>query len=340
MPDRNAVRRFGSWAEGAERILLIAHHHADGDAIGSVTAMYRALLNQGKQVTCVTREAVAPAFQFLYGATSFKTDFLIGDHDMIIAFDCGDARRTGFDERLRAFAKTQRRFVNIDQHPKNDLHKIANLNIIDYSVAATTQILYRMFLELAWPIDHHIATALLCGLFTDTGGFKHPNTTPEVLEIAADLLARGGRLKEINRHLVNPRRVPMLKLWGVALDRLQFRADLGIACSMITLEDLAKCGADHNDVAGVVNLIKNIPETRVAILFAEQLDGSIRASLRTENDRVDVAKLAALFGGGGLKKSGGFTLNGKLIQASTGWDVAWTCTIAGGIRNAGPFQHR
>lgn len=323
MLDISLLHRFSSWVSSAERILLIAHERPDGDGISSALAMRRALHRLGKVADCVSRDPIPLPFQFLPDAHYFGRDFFLGDYDLIMTFDCGDARRTGFDDRLRLFARQTRRLVNIDHHPKNDLHRVANLNLIDHDAAATAQIVYSMFQTLTWPVDAPTATCLLCGLHTDTGGFKHPNTTPEVLEIAADLLSRGGRLKDITRHLINARSVATLRLWGVVLHRLRYREDLGIATSMVTLDDLAHCRASHDDVAGVVNLIKNIPQTKVAILFVEQPDRSIRASLRTDADGVDVARLAALFGGGGLKKAGGFSITAHTLASANHWDIIW-----------------
>lgn len=321
MPDSQAIKRLFGWVVNAERILLIAHERADGDAVASALSFAHGLKQLGKEVDCVSRDVIPPAFQFLPGADQFQTDFFIGDYDLIITFDCGDARRTGFPERLRHFAKTRKRLANIDQHPKNDLHRMANLNIIDYSVAATAQIVYRIFKQYQWSITHEIATCLLCGIHTDTGGFKHPNTSPLVLETAAQLLAYGGRLKDIQRHLANAHSVAMLRLWGAVLDRLQYHEDFGIVSSVVTLNDLVICGADQQDVSGVINLMKNVVTSRLAILFIEQPDGSVRASLRTDAEGVDVSKLAVLFGGRGLKRAGGFTIPGHLQQTMTGWDI-------------------
>ncbi len=321
MIDRRLLDRFRTWIGDAERILLVTHQQADGDAIGSVLALRHALARTGKQVSCVSRDPIPAVFRFLPGTQMFTTDFFVGDYDLVVTLDCGDARRTGFQNRLDHFAQTKRRLVNIDQHPKNDLHRLANLNLINYDVAATAQIVHHIFETFHWVIDHDIATCLLCGLHTDTGGFKHPNTTPEVLKVASHLLAHGARLREINRNLTNARSVAALRLWGVALNRLQCHHELGIVSSFITLDDLRRCDASHEDAAGIINLIKAIPDTKVAILFAEQIDGTIRASLRSEAHGVDVARLASFFGGGGMKKAGGFSINGQIQQSATSWSV-------------------
>lgn len=323
MLERREVTKFEKAITSAERFLLITHQLPDGDGLASVLSLRRALIHLNKRVTAVTASPIPKAFHFLPDTSVFQADFILGDYDVVITLDCGDLRRTGFEARLRRFATHQRRLVNIDHHPKNDLSRLANINLMDMSAAATTQLVYELYDHFGWPLDHDIATLLLCGLHTDTGGFKHPNTTPEVLEIAADLLRHGARLGEITRNMHHRRRVATLHLWGIILDRLHCHRELGIVSSFVTLEDLRQCEANHADVAGVVNLIKNIPNAKVAILFTEQPDGSIKASLRASSPDVDVARLAALFGGGGLKKAGGFSIPGRLQRAADGWQVVW-----------------
>ncbi len=323
-----AIKRFSQLLSRAEKILLITHERPDGDGISAVLATHWTLQALGKQTTCVTRDPIPMAFRFLPGAEVFQTDFFIGDYDLVVTFDCGDARRTSFEDRLAWFAKTKRSLVNVDHHPKNDLHRLANINIVNYDASATGQVMYHLYRYLNWDIDYRIATCLLCGIYTDTGGFKHPNTTAEILQITADLLARGARLKAISRQFVSQRSVSMLRLWGTALNRLRCHHEFGIVSSMVTLKDIENCEADSTEVAGIVNLIKNIPNTKIAILFLEQLDGSIRASLRSDVPGVDVTKIAAYFGGGGLKKAGGFTFTGQFVELEQKWFVDWnSCPV-------------
>jgi phosphoesterase RecJ-like protein len=112
-----------------------------------------------------------------------------------------------------------------------------------------------------------------------------------------------------------------MKLWGVVLNRLKKQADLSIVYSVITKDDLLNCGADYDDIAGVVNLINSIPDAKAAILFYETEDNKIRASVRTESDGVDVSRLANLFGGGGHKKASGFTLDGHFKIKENDWEI-------------------
>src|SRR3990167_3574357 len=307
--------------EKSENVLLLTHENPDGDALGSLLALSLSLEKIDKKAVPVCPDKIAKLFHFLPESQTIRQDFLLGDFDLIIILDCGDLRRTGFADRLKEFAKNKRKIINIDHHPKNDLHRISALNLVDYSASSTAEIIYKLINNLKIEIDSNIATALLCGIYTDTGAFKHSNTSTAVLDIASDLMRKGARLKKITENISNGRSVSALKLWGVALSRIQKNEKLGIVTSFITKDDLEKCSACADDLAGIVNMINAIPKTKAAILFSEVEDGKIKASLRTESERVDVSRLANIFGGGGLKKASGFTINGHLRLESGRWKI-------------------
>lgn len=300
-----------------ERFLLVIHQNPDGDTLATSLAFQLALIKMGKLAECVCVDDILPPFTFLPGAAQVKRDFLVGDYDVAIVMDCGDLRRTGFPERLRQFAKHKKKLINIDHHPKNDLHKIANINLIDENAAAVSEMVYDLLILFPVALDKDIATCLLTSLYTDTGGFKHSNTTPRSLEYAAAWMAQGARLKIITKNISLNHPVSALKLWGIALSRLR-KSSLGLVVSVVTRQDMEICDSTDNDLAGVVNMINSIPGTKAAILLSETADGRIKASLRTELDRIDVSRLASMFGGGGHKKASGFTIPGRLEEGDHG----------------------
>lgn len=299
----------------------MVHEEPDGDTLAATVAFYMCLTTLNKKVSMVCKDEIPKPFLFLPQINHVQKDILFGDYEVVIVIDCGDLKRTGFPERLKIFARTFKNFINIDHHPKNDIWKIANLNIVDQSASSASEILWDIITKLPIEITRDIATAILTGIYTDTGGFKHSNTSPKTLEIAAELLAHGARLKTITKNVSLNKSVAALKLWGIALSRLHKNQNLQIVTSVITREDLFECGATYYDLAGVVNLMNSIPESNVTILFFETPEGTIRASLRTEKDNVDISKIAHLFGGGGHKKAAGFTINADLELNGSEWQI-------------------
>jgi len=316
------LKRVTAWLGQATSVLIIFHESPDGDGIASSLALAHVLWGQGKKVSLVCRDPVPAVFNFLPKVDAITTDFIVADYDVICTVDCGDAKRTGFPERIRKFARTKKRLINIDHHLKNDLHKIANINLVDSRAAASAELVYEVIKGLGVRIDKRIATLLLTGLFTDTGGFQHSNTTPRVFKLAAELLARGGQLRKVSKNVASSKPLTALQLWGIALERL-WRTESGIVASLITQDDLRRVGASADDIAGAVNILNSIPQTKLAILLQEEANGKIKASLRTEEAGVNVAALAAYFGGGGHRKAAGFTVDGKLARSSGGaWRIA------------------
>jgi phosphoesterase RecJ-like protein len=315
------LSKLTDWFKSAKKILIIFHEFPDGDAIASSLALAASLRKIGKQADVVCRDIIPDVFKFLPGVNSIRQDFILADYDLVCAVDCGDIKRTGFAERIKIFASKKRKLINIDHHKRSDLHKLANLNYTDDNAAASVLLVEKIIKSLGVRIDRNMATLLLTGIYTDTGGFQHSNTCPKVYGLASQLLAHGAQLKKISYNISLNKKVSSLKLWGLVLTRARVN-NCGIALSYITLNDIEKCGACHEDLAGVVNVINSIPESRLSILFTEVPDDKIKASIRTENNSVDVAKFAQYFGGGGHKKAAGFTIDGRIIESAGGsWGI-------------------
>lgn len=305
----------------SDRILLMIHENPDGDTLAAASALFLTLKKIKKNPAMVCRDSVPRPFLFLPEMDKIRHDLLFGDFEIILVIDCGDLRRTGFAERLQKFSRTKKKIlINIDHHPKNDLHKLANFNLVDHTASSTSEIVYELLCQMEIDLEKETATAMLTGLYTDTGGFKHANTSARTLEVAAELLRAGARIKTITQNVSLNKSISAMKLWGLALNRMH-RNGLGIVSSVVTRQDLADCEASEEDLAGVVNLINNVPDSRAAILFYETADNKIRASLRTESDKVDVSRLAAQFGGGGHKKASGFTIDGRLEITGNSWRI-------------------
>ena len=104
----------------------------------------------------------------------------------MLALDAADVRRWApFSERLAEDAK----ILNVDHHPTNTRYGTVQLVIPE--AAATAQLVYYLACALDVPLNEPLATCLYTGIMTDTGGFRYSNTNPEVMRIAATLLAAG-----------------------------------------------------------------------------------------------------------------------------------------------------
>ncbi|OUS71662.1 DHH family phosphoesterase [Paenibacillus sp. MY03] len=302
-----------AFIEGHASFLVVSHVQPDGDAISSTSVVAWLLSKLGKTAVLVNESLLPSRLSFLHRFEeihSLKAVKLEGTYDAIIAVDCADYRRIG--EAASLFASGAA-LLNIDHHPTND--GFGTLNIIRPEAAATVEILYDLLEAADITPDLDCATAIYTGLLTDTGGFRYSNTSPRVMEIAANLLAIGVSGSRLADHLLEKMTIGKLKLLQTALSRLTFSDNLEIGWLYMTKDDLRECGAVPDDLEGIVNYALNVDGVEVGILFKETESGQVKASLRSAG-KADVAAIAQSFGGGGHVRAAGCTLDGPISAAS------------------------
>ena len=162
-------------------------------------------------------------------------------------------------------------------------------------------------------IDADIATCLLTTIMTDTGGFMHSNTTPEVLVLSAELMDLGANKEQITEEIFANKRLAALKLLGRALNEATIEHDGRYLWSYVDDKMLEECDADGEDTEEIVNHLRSVEGVEVSALF-KAFDGDIRVSLRSSG-RVNVQAAAARLGGGGHFRASGLTYVGPLTGA-------------------------
>ncbi len=98
---------------------------------------------------------------------------------------------------------------------------------------------------------------------------------------------------------------------GVGLERIQ-RFDGGeLTLVALDAEDFARAGAEESFSEGIVDHLRSIAATKVAVLIRELLApesrGKRKVSLRATGDDVDVSAIARTQGGGGHRRAAGFS---------------------------------
>ena len=298
----------------SNKILLTTHEGTDGDDLGSALAMFGFLKQLGKKSRIVIKGGVPTNLIFLPGSSEVQSELAKLDDDLVITFGCNKIERTGFPLLNEA-----KQIISFDHHP--DSAPFGVVNVIDPETAAVAELVY-YFLKFAdAEIDKNMATAMLTGIFTDTGGFKHSNTSAKALEVAAELLKKGARIDKIAMQTMGRKRPSTIKAWAKGLENARYDNDKKMVFSVLTEDDLKEIGATDEDLDGFVELLNNMPQARFALLLRQ--DGeAVKGSLRSEpNKKVDVSKIAKSFGGGGHKMAAGFKIDGKLVREGDNWAI-------------------
>ena len=288
----------------ANSIVILTHENPDGDAIGSVLAMYMALKQIGKNPDVIVPE-LPRVYNFLPYANEIKKETQIENYDLAIALDCATIKMLNGWSNYFESAKVK---VTIDHHGTNTMY--GDYNFVNPDAPACTQILITIFEYFGVEITKEIGTCILTGIITDTGGFGYQNTTSETFEFASNLLQRGVNVSDVYRRVMSTKSKANFELRKRAIDRLEFFEDGKIAFTYITKKDEEEAKAEAGDHEGIVEEGRAIEGVEVSIFLRETSKG-FKASLRS-NEYVNVSDVCLMFGGGGHIRAAGCTIDKPL----------------------------
>jgi phosphoesterase RecJ-like protein len=294
--------------------VIATHENPDGDALGSLIGMHGLLTALGKD----SEMFIAPTDLPLpreYRCAALEHAIQAAPADIgrrtVVMLDCGN-----IDRNPAAVLKHGAHLLNIDHHHDNTM--FGTLNLVDPSASCTAEIVWDLMHGLDVAPTAAIAEALYIGLVTDTGRFMYENTGPRAHRMAAELVATGVNAPAIYRRLYEEIPLAKLTLLGVALERIQ-RFDTG-ALTLVALdaEDFERLGAEESFSEGIVDHLRSVAGTKVAVLIREltapESRGKRKVSLRATGDDVDVSAIARTQGGGGHRRAAGFSTTLEVQQ--------------------------
>lgn len=295
----------------AQTIVVLAHESPDGDAIASSLSVMHVLEQLGKKVDVVIPE-YPKDFNFLPGAEKILAKGKEEPYELAISVDCTDLKRLAGGKE---YFKPAKRTIQIDHHSVNSM--FADFNYVDPVAPACCQVLIAMFEYYEIEITKELATCILTGIVTDTGGFQWGGVTPETFEFAAELVRKGAKLKEICRIALRKKSKAHCELEKLIYNRLEFLEDGKIAIAYLTLDDYKTLNAEMGDDEGLVEMLRDIEDVEVAVLLKEKEGANgFKGSLRS-HETVNVSDICMLLGGGGHRGAAGCFVSGTLDQAKT-----------------------
>ena len=231
------------------------------------------------------------------------------DPHLVLFFDSGNLERSGSAVRRIASHAT---IVNIDHHPSNS--RFGDINVIDPNASAVGQMVMEMLDHFGMAITPTMAANLYVALLTDTGGFRHENTTPRALEDAARLARLGADPGHIATQVYKMRPETTLKLNGLALATMRVELDGRLAWAKVTRRMLKEANAVMAESEGIIDTLNSIAGLELAILFKEVTGQLTKISVRSRG-AVDAAALCASFGGGGHVRAAGAEIDRSMDEA-------------------------
>ena len=282
--------------------LITGHINPDGDALGSALAFKLILDSKGVESdVCFDMKGNVPS-NLNYLPIDLILDRPKKNYENVYVFDCGNSERLG---DLEVLALNSTRVIVVDHHINPSF---GDIQVIDSNAASTTQVLFREILSAKISIDKNIANCLMTGLITDTGRFQYSNTDNEVFEIASKLMLSGAELTSISDNIYGSIPLNAIKLQSEVLNRIELYENEELVVSYVLQEDYQNYDIDSSETDFLIDSIRLVKESNIALLLKEQQDKSFKGSLRSRNE-LDVQQIASLFGGGGHKAASGFSTN-------------------------------
>ena len=303
----------------SDKLLLTTHENPDGDALGSLLSMHWILEQLGKDSLMFLSPEEFP-LPWEYRNWTFDAG-LVGEppadieERTVVFLDCGNIDRMPVDFLQRDGVH----ILNIDHHHDNT--RFGTVNLVAPEASCTAEIVFRLAKELGAQITPPIADALYVGLVTDTGKFMYENTSAAAHRMAAELIEVGVEPHLVYRRLYEDLPFRRLLLLQRALASVERQDDGAITIAHLIKDDYETTGADETDSEGIVDHMRSVEGTSVAVLVRELLaddrQGKRKVSLRATDGRVDVSRIARELGGGGHPQAAGFTTAlpyGELVE--------------------------
>ena len=310
------------------RFLLTTHVRPDADGLGSMLALAEVLRQHGKRVQMVVASGLSQngtaKIPVVRQAMPARYHFLDPERSVEFFEPPGAAYRTaeavivldtGTWNQLGSFAPFCKELgadkLVIDHHLTQD--DLGAVRLVDTTAEATGRLVYEAVKALGGPITASMANRLFAALAMDTGWFRHSNVRPATFGLAQELMAAGAEPGHLYQQLFEENTLGRLKLMGRVLDRLTVTHQGRTAYSEVRLDDYAATGATPPDTEDMVNLGRSVIGIEVGLFFMEQPRGGVKISFRSL-ERVDVARIAEQFGGGGHRLASGAIVEAPLDE--------------------------
>jgi len=297
-----------------QRLLLCGHEHPDGDCLGAQSALFHLHRAIGIDAVVINPDPVPRCYRFLTATTPIAADVEdqpLPDVDGVILLDCAHLSRLGVLGRKIRQANLE---VAVVDHHVGSESGDGSICFVDSSAPATGAMVYQLYRRLGVPLGRPAAEGIFVSLTADTGWFRYSNTDADVLRIAGELVGHGLKPSVIYDRIYrgqHPESVDFLSS-RLAAHRVTLGGRFGYASlDRSAMHDVRRIDFDTDTL---LEPIRSVDGVQVVGLFREQLDGSVKISLRATGD-VNVRDIARQFGGGGHVKAAGAVINLPLAEA-------------------------
>ncbi len=284
--------------------VITSHVNADFDALASMVAAKKlypdaVLAFPGSQEKSMRDFLLTSTMYMLDVQKASKVE--LGKIKKLILVDIRQESRIG------KFASVcRRKGVEIhiyDHHPPSPDDIVGDFEIIK-NYGSTTAIMCEILKQKRVDISPEEATALMLGIYEDTGNLTFSSTTPEDFKAAAFLLSQGANLNIVADMVVKELTAEQVSLLNELVENSVTASVHGINVM------ISKVVSDTYiaDFAVLVHKLKNMENANVLFAIAD-MDDRIYLVGRSRIEQVNVGEVVSWFGGGGHATAASATIS-------------------------------
>jgi phosphoesterase RecJ-like protein len=295
------------------KFLVVGHKEPDGDCVGSQLALSSALGRLGKKAIPCSAGPFKRTEVMPYG-DGFLT--VLGEKERegarVILMDCSSSSRAGdIEESLKGLP-----LAIVDHHVAGqDLVEMRHAIIyLDARAPSVTFMTMDLIEALGLELTRKEAELLFFGLCTDTGFFRHVDSGgAETFEYAARLIRAGANPKDTFHAINGGKSLESRKLMGIELFRSEAYFDGRLILTSEKYEETRQFGLEGRDSDNLYQLLLSIRGVEAVAIIRQETPEKCTLGFRSRN-KVDVARIALVFGGGGHKNAAGASVNGTVEE--------------------------
>jgi phosphoesterase RecJ-like protein len=294
-----------------QNFVVTMHVNPDPDALGSAMAMTLFLRSIGKKARLINESPCPEWLRAMPQTRLYETfDAKKKLHpDVLIVMDSGDIRRIG---NVAALTGRGVKIINIDHHVTNT--RFGDQNLVDPCQSSTSEIMYDFLKTARVRMTRDIAVLLYLGILTDTGSFGFDCTSAHTHTVVAELLKFGLPVSDLFRQVHETMPVRDLKPFLALMNTMTLHHGERVACLMIPRQQALRFSADFDLKDKVFGFLRAVKGLEAIVILTEQEKKNTRLNFRSRG-KVDVARFAEGFNGGGHKNASGGFLDMTLLRA-------------------------
>ena len=306
------LEAFKELIEIPKDVVITTHQKPDADALGSSLGLAAYLTKKGHRVYVISPTDYPEFLHWMQGhqeviiyneGNEKRSERLVKEADIVFCLDFSNLHR--IDALGNSIREATAIKVVIDHHLEPE--DFADYLLWSTEAAATAELLFGLIVDIGDQalIDKDIAECLYAGIMTDTGSFKHPNTTQNIFRVSAELMGHGADPARVAKLIYDNNSVDRLKFIGFTLsERLKIIPEYKTAYFVISTDDLKRFDSKNGDTEGLVNYALSIKDIKLAAIIIARAD-EVKLSFRSIGD-FSVNELARThFNGGGHKNASG-----------------------------------